>query len=188
MAKEPSKPQAASAAPATAPGADAPAAAPAKQNTLKIALVLATVLLLEAGTVTLTIMLSGGPAKVQGQSLEASSEADLDAPSEVLVVREQFANQRTGKTMLYDTEIYIVVRKRDNDKMKKQIESMQAQLTTDIATIIRRSEPAYLLEPTLATLTRQIKAGMDDRLGTDAEGQPVVKEVLIRKWIGVPAS
>jgi len=60
---------------------------------------------------------------------------------------------------------------------------MAAQVASDIATIFRRAEPAHLGEPTLATVTRQIMASLDERIGRDAEGKSLVQEVLMKKCI-----
>jgi len=180
MAKEPTKTEAAK------PEAAAPAGAAGKKSSLKVLLMVAVVLVLEGGTVGVTIMLSGSPAKVEGHGPTPDLAAEENKLVEDLVVKDRFANQRTGRTYLYDTEIFITVRAKDNPKVKEKVESMQAQLSTEIATIFRRAEPAHLLEPTLATLTRQVKAALDERLGKDAEGKPVVQEVLIRKCIQIP--
>jgi flagellar basal body-associated protein FliL len=180
MAKEPAKSEAAK------PVAAAAAGAPAKKSSLKVLVMVAMVLVLEGGTVGVTIMLSGAPAKVEGHGPTPDLAAEESKLVEVLVVKDRFANQRTGRTYLYDTEIFITVRAKDNPKVKEKVESMQAQLSTEIATIFRRAEPAHLLEPTLATLTRQVKAALDERLGKDAEGKPAVQEVLIRKCIQIP--
>lgn len=210
MAKEPAK-DAAGAKPAEAPkGKEAEATAPAKGGGggFKVAILLAVVMLVEAVTLVIVVKMFGGdpkpahakavePAAEGGEANEAAakeggkeSAKEGDGKNdesikfvELLVAKDQFPNQRTGRTYLYDTEIYITVKKKESDKLKKQVEAMQATLATDIAVVFRRAEPAQLLEPTLATLTRQIKAAMDQRLGKDADGQPVVHEVLIRKCI-----
>jgi flagellar basal body-associated protein FliL len=179
MAKEQPKPEAAK-APAAAPNAEARTA---RKSPLKLLIMVFGVLILEAGTIGITIMLSGEPAKVEGAGPAPDQAAEEAKLVETPVVKERFANQRTGRTYLYDTEVFITVRAKDSTKVKEKVESMQAQVSTEIATIFRRAEPAHLLEPTLATLTRQIKAALDERLGKDPEGKPLVQEVLIRKCI-----
>lgn len=189
MAKEPAK-EAAAAKPAEAGKADGAAPAKSGGSPVKIAILLLVVMLVEGIALVVVIkMFSSEPKAAHAKAVEPSEhggEADKGAQdevkfSELLVAKDQFPNQRTGRTYLYDTEIYITVRKKEADKLKKQVEAMQATLATDIAVVFRRAEPAQLLEPTLATLTRQLKAALDERLGKDAEGQPVVHEVLIRK-------
>jgi hypothetical protein len=184
MAKEAGKDK--EKAPAAAPaGTAAPAAK--KGSPLKVGIVLLGVLLLEGGTVFVTMLMSGGPHKAEAKHMVAPEDAEGNKLVELLVSKDQFSNQRSGRVMLYDTEIFITVRKKDGDKLKKQVEAMQAQLSTDIATVFRRAEPAQFLEPTLATLTRQVKAVLDERLGKDAEGQPLAQETLIRRCIGFQA-
>jgi len=53
------------------------------------------------------------------------------------------------------------------------------RVSTDIAEVFRKAEPSHLLEPELATLRRQIKAALTDRLGYDADNEPLVMEVVI---------
>lgn len=154
-----------------------------KVSLVKVAIILGLVLLLEGGTVVMTMMLSGGPKSAQGHDVTVDTKAEDERLVELQVARDQFPNQKTGHTYLYDTEIFITVKKKDSADLKKKVESMQATLSTDIAVIFRRAEPAILTEPTLGTLSRQIKAALDERLGKDAQGQPLIHEVLIRKCI-----
>jgi flagellar basal body-associated protein FliL len=185
MAKESAPAAAAKPAAKAEPTPGAPAAAP-KRSPIKVLLMVVMVLVLEGATIGLTIMFSGGPAKVEGHGIKPDVAAEDATLVELQVAKEKFANQRTGRTYLYDTEIYITVHAKDGDKIKDKVAAMQAQLATEIATIFRRAEPAHLLEPTLATLTRQIKAALDERVGKDAEGKPLVQEALIRKCIQLP--
>ncbi len=150
---------------------------------LRIGLVLGAVLLLEAGTIGLTMMFSGGPKVAEAQGLTPDAQAAAEKPVELLLVKDQFPNQRTGRTYIYDAEIFITVRNKDADKTKTRIADMTATLATEVAVIFRRAEPTQLREATLATLTRQIKAAVSEKIGEDAEGEPIVKDVLIRKCI-----
>ena len=59
---------------------------------------------------------------------------------------------------------------------------MAAQISADIRTIVSRAEPNHLLEPTLATIKRQIKAALDKRLGRDEDGNSRVDHVVITKF------
>jgi flagellar basal body-associated protein FliL len=158
--------------------ADAPAK---KKFPLKSLVILLAVLLVEGIAISAAFLLSGGP-----QKLEASSEAEdkaalAEKPVEALVIADKFQNTRTGRTYLYDTEIYVLIKTKHEERVKKMLESMKAQIATDIATIFRRAEPGHLLEPSLATLQRQIKASLDDMLGKDEQGNSIVDKVLITK-------
>src|SRR5262249_20092968 len=90
--------------------------------------------------------------------------AEIRKTIELLVVADKFQNTRVGHTYLYDAEIYIDVRKKYEEKTKQEIEANKAQIRQDLRTIFGRAEPTQLLEPTLATLTRQIHAVLDERL------------------------
>ena len=157
------------------------------RSKLRVVLLVAVVLLLEGGTIAVTILLSRSPQSAAAKGLEADLLTEQNRLVEVLVVRDNFVNQRQGHTFLYDTEIFITVRKKDSEQTRARLDAMQAQLTTEIGTVFRRAEPAVLQEFELATLTRQIKAVLDDRMGMDAEGKPLVQDVFIRKCIGIRA-
>ena len=149
----------------------------------KVLAIVAAVLALEGAIIGATIWLTG-PSDVRGEGGDVAADAEAsDEVQELLVVREKFPNLRTGRQILYDMEVYITVRAEANeeDRMKDRLESRRAQIIMEIATIVRRAEPAYFNEPTLATLRRQIEAVLDERLGRDAEGEPVVQEVLITR-------
>ncbi|MHC4996656.1 MAG: hypothetical protein ACYTGQ_16555 [Planctomycetota bacterium] len=156
---------------------------PAKSSAMKTLMVLMVVLLLEGGTIGVTMFVAKGPDTVEGAELLTDEEAARNTPSEIHVVSGRYPNLLTGRHFSYDTEVYITVRQIDNqdDQITLKLESMQAQIQMDVATIIRRAEPAYFKEPTLATLRRQIKAKLTEHLGLTDEEQPVIIDVLIPK-------
>lgn len=160
-------------------------AAPAKQGggAMKTILVLAIVLGLEGATVGLTMWLSGGPKEVSAVGLDADAMAEQDKLVEVLVAKDRFPNVRTGRNFLYDTEIYVTLKNKNQAKVTAELEQMQAQMKTDLATLVRKAEPEWFQEATLATLRRQVKTILDERFGEDADGEPIIKEVLITKCI-----
>lgn len=154
-----------------------------KKLPLKTIIVLAVVLLVEGAVISLVFLLSSGPAPVQANVAADDAAAKAEEPVELLIVSDSFQNTRSGRTYIYETEVWVVVRRKHDETVKKSIEQMSAQLTSDIATIFRKAEPSYLLDPNLATLTRQIKASVDERLGKDADGKPVADSVLIKKFM-----
>jgi flagellar basal body-associated protein FliL len=163
----------------------APAEQPAPKKggmSLKTIMIMAVVLVIEGVAISAAFMLSGKPAEVHADPAAHSEAAEMDKPVEILVVEDKFQNTRSGKTYLYDTQIYIVVKAKDEEGINAKLEVMSAQIAADIGTIFRRAEPAQLLEPTLATLTRQIKAVMDDRLGLDQDHKSRIQEVLLKKY------
>lgn len=153
-----------------------------RTSTLKALAILLAILALEGATIGVTMWLSG-PKAASAEGEAAAEEAAGDELIELLVLQEKFPNLRSGRQMLYDVEIYITAEQRHNkeDKLKERLESRRAQIVMEIATIVRRAEPSFFNEPTLATLRRQVKAVLDERLGTSDDGDPVVQEVLITR-------
>ncbi len=154
---------------------------------LMVALIVLIVLLLEGGTVVLTMVMSGGPRQAVADGMTQDLEAEQNRSVEIEALTGQFPNQRTGRMYLYDTEVFVTTRQKDAKEVEKKLKGMEAQLATEVASIFRRADPSILGEDELATLTRQIKASLDARLGTDSQGQPLVQEVYLRKCIGIRA-
>jgi hypothetical protein len=153
-----------------------------KKFPLKTLMMLGGVLLLEIITVLVAFTMAGGPAPVAADHTGANLLVDDgNKEAEELVIEERFANSRRGDVYLYDSEIYVVIRKKHQDKVKADLKSMSAQIHSDILTIFRRADPTFMHEDELQTLSRQIKAAMDNRLGTDADGEPIVRRVLITR-------
>lgn len=169
---------------------DAKAATP--ENTggrripVKAILILLAALFIEGIAISAAFILSGGPAKVHADPA-AQTEADLaEKPVEVMVIADKFQNNRSGRNYIIDTEIYIVTRRKHESTVGTNLKQMEAKVASDIAMIFRKAEPTILLEPTLSTLTRQIHATLDERLGMDAENKPIVDQVLIKKFTQIP--
>ena len=158
-----------------------------KKFALRTFAALLVMLLLQAGVVSTVFFITGQPADVRAEGAKLE-EAELEEPVELQLVEDRFQNTRTGRAYLYDTEIYIVVPRKHQQYVQTRLERMHAQVTTEIATIFRRAEPSHLLEPELSTLTRQITAVTDRRFGYDEDGEPYVREVLIRRCMQFPAN
>ncbi len=148
---------------------------------LKPIIAVAVVLLLEAVVIVGLFSLGGGPGEIQAEPGVADEVALGEKPAESLVVAGKFQNTRTGRSFMYDTEIYVVVKQKNLEQVEKRKEAMHASITKDITTIFRRAEPSFLREQELATLTRQVKAVLNERFGSDNDGEPVIQEVLIAK-------
>ncbi len=158
-----------------------------KKLPIKTALILAVALLIEGVAISTVFIIAKGPAPLQADAGLAENLADEEKQVEVLVIAEKFQNTRTGRSYLYDTEIYVLIRKKHADDVDASIQGMQAQLSTEIATLFRRAEPSYLMEPELATLTRQVGSVLVDKIGPDSDGEPLVLGTLIKKCIRIRA-
>lgn len=166
----------------------ADAAEPEKKKLpLKTVIVLAAALLIEGVAISAAFIFAKGPEPLKANATLSEELAEEEKEVEVLVIEEKFQNTRTGRSYLYDTEIYVMIRQKYSTKIDETIQGMQAQLSTEIATIFRRSEPSYMMEPDLATLTRQVGAVLEDKLGDDDDGEPFVLGTYIKKCIRIRA-
>jgi flagellar basal body-associated protein FliL len=155
---------------------------PKKKLPLIPAIAVLAVLVVEAAVIVALFMFSGGPSEVKAEPGVADMVAAGEVPAEVLVLAGKFQNTKSGRSYMYDTEIYVKVKQKNFEQVELLKEQMQASITKDIATIYRRAEPSHLREQELATLTRQVTAALESRFGNDPEtDEPYVQEVLITK-------
>ncbi len=155
-----------------------------KKLPLKTLIILGVVLLLEVGTIVVVYKLAGGPAVAQADDEAARRLLVMEQEVEELVVSDKFPNKRSGRTYVYDTEVFIVVKRKFQEKVQELKERKAAQIAADIREIISSSEPSHLNEPTLATLRNRIKAALDERFGRDEqEDRPIIESVIISKLI-----
>lgn len=175
--------------------------APKKGLPLVPIIAVGAVLLVEAVLIVALFMFSGGPDAATASAGEPDPLAELQMPAEIMVAKGKFQNTSSGRNLMYDTEIYIVVKKKHQERVEEQVEAMKASIQRDITTIFRRANPAQLREQELATLTRQVRASLDSRFGdapedpdagsdaveamdgddTDDGPEPLIQEVLIAK-------
>lgn len=156
----------------------------ARKFPVKTLLILGAVMLIEGAAITAAFLLAGEPAGAEGATGAAEdAAAQAEQPVEVLVVVDKFPNTRSGRTYLYDTEVYIEILRKNKKDIEQDIENMRARITTDLGTIFRRAEPSHLLEPELLTVTRQIRAVLDKLLGSDEDDESYVRNVLVKKCI-----
>jgi len=170
---------------------EAPAAAAPEKKKLPIKplLVLLAVALIEGVAIGGAFLLFGPPAPVQAEVVGAEKDEalKLEEPIEERLVADRFPNSRTGRMFLYDVEVVAVIKRRHQELVKKQMEARKAQIQEEIRIIIGRAEPELMGEPTLATLKRQVKAVMDERIGRDPQdGTPYIVEVRIPKCTRFP--
>lgn len=158
--------------------------APKKKFPMKTVLILAVIMLLEGGTVAALFVLSGPPDEGRTEDRSGPVPEDLgEREVEELVVEDRFANSKRGDVYLYDTHIYISVKKKHVEDMKTIRKEKSATIQSEIGTVFRGAEPSYMHEVKLLTLKRQIKHVLDGVFGEDAEGDSVVKKVLITRCV-----
>ncbi len=154
--------------------------APKKKS--KALLILAAIVVIEGAVIAGVFMVAGKPADVKADPATEDLAAMAEESVEEMVVSEKFPNTKRGRTYIYDAEVYIVIRRKYQAELRGKLDSMTAQVSADVRTIISRAEPNHLLEPTLATIKRQIKAALDERLGRDEDGQSRIDDVVITRF------
>jgi flagellar basal body-associated protein FliL len=148
---------------------------------MKAVIIVGAVLLIEGVTIAGVFLLAGGPDDANANTAAVDEAAQMELPDEVQVIEDKFQNTRTGRAYIYDTQIVVICKRKNKAEIEQKLEMMRARISADIAEIIRKAEPAHLLEPELATLKRQVQSALDSRLGSDIDGNPLVMEVVIPK-------
>ncbi|MBN2445930.1 MAG: hypothetical protein JXO22_04355 [Phycisphaerae bacterium] len=129
---------------------------------MTLILVLGVALLEAAGFFVAIKVFGGGAEATYGQDQHAIADADAaDAPTaEIpLLVGCRVPNSKSGKTVIYDFDITVVV-PADNEERKAEIEkaisSRQAEITDRVAQVFRSESPRVLSEDDLRTLRLQL--------------------------------
>jgi flagellar basal body-associated protein FliL len=162
----------------------------------KTPILLGAVMVIEAVVLFGGFKFLGSGAKHAAASTEASAEgaegksgeegakaapADKKKTVELSVLDFRATNKISGRTILFDVSVYIVVKGDNEEKVKTTIKDREALLKDRMRTIIAQSDPEKLgggSEPGLETLRRQVKYQLDEIIG---EG--MIEEVLVPKCI-----
>jgi|ERR1051325_4794494 flagellar basal body-associated protein FliL len=127
------------------------------------------------------------PAGAAAQTIKGEDQADLEASVEVPLLEDKFQNMQTGRAWIWDTEIVLKVRARNEKFVSGELEHRHAEIAEGVALIFRRSPHSNLKEPGLETINRQVTAYMNQVLGKDADGKERLERVVIPKCKGFPA-
>ena len=147
----------------------------------RLLVMVVAVLVIEGLVIVGAMKLLGGPAAVHAEEAQPDP-ADLEAEQivELQVLDDSLANSRSGATYLYDTEVYVQVRKKHAERVTAYLEQFRNEIKAEITAIWRTSEPQHFQEPKLDNLTRKLQAMLGDRLGADpVHGEPVVIKCVI---------
>jgi alpha/beta superfamily hydrolase len=133
------------------------------------------------------MMMLGGPNTVEATDqmgdIQTAAEEKL---VEIQVLDAKLANNKTGITYLYDTEVYVQVRQKHSDRVSSELEQFRNQIRAEITTIWRTSDPHHFQEPKLENLTRKIEALLNERFGTDHDsGEAIIARCVIVMGTGL---
>jgi len=157
-----------------------------KPSNLKVILVAAALMLVEAVAVVGFMMMTGGGADAEATEL-ASGTAESEKTVEVELVQTRFQNMATGRVWDWQTQIYLKVLAGNEGKVRSLLERRRAEIHAAIAKIFRKATHSQLKEPGLQTITRQVSQYVHEVFGEDPEGAPYVEQVLIPQCDGYPA-
>lgn len=128
---------------------------------------------------------SAGGGHGEGGNGAAAGPISHQKTVEVQVVEFRAPNKVSGRLLLIDVSIYMVVKTEQETSAKEILKAREALIKDRIRTIIAQSEPEKLggeAEPGLETLRRQVKYQLDEIIG---EG--MVEEVLVPRCIPIRA-
>jgi flagellar basal body-associated protein FliL len=129
--------------------------------------------------------LGGSPkpasAEITEQKEGAAKALDKKKTVEVQVLDFRAPNKVSGRTLLFDVSIRVIVKGEDEEKVKAKITDSAGLITDRVRTIIGQMDPEKLgggSEPGLETLKRQVKYQLDQIIGDG-----MIDEVLIGRCI-----
>ncbi|MEQ8317433.1 MAG: hypothetical protein RIE77_07590 [Phycisphaerales bacterium] len=156
-----------------------------KGPSIKLLAVIAAIMAVEGVGVFLFItMMSGGPKDAAAEIV--SEDEDPEALVEVLLTDEQYQNMTSNQVWIWEAQIFLKVRRKNQDYVQKQLEQRTAEIQEGITQIFRRAKLTELREPDFRTGSRQLTALINDVFGNDADGLPRVERLVIAKLRGFP--
>jgi flagellar basal body-associated protein FliL len=152
----------------------------------KTPILLGVAMFLEAIVLFAGFKFLGGAPKPAAADVAETKEGAPKAPEkkktvEVQVLDFRAPNKVSGRTLLFDVSISVIVKGDDEEKVKGKITDSSALIKDRVRTIIAQMDPEKLgggSEPGLETLKRQVKYQLDEILG---EG--MIDEVLVGRCI-----
>ena len=152
---------------------------------VKLLAVIGAIMAIEgAGVFLFVTMMSGGPKDAAAEIV--SDEEDPEALVEVMLTEEQYQNMTSNQVWIWEAEIYLKVRRKNQEFVQGQLEQRSAEIQEGITQIFRRAKLTELREPDFRTGSRQLTALVNDVFGNDADGLPRVERLVIAKLRGFP--
>ncbi len=157
-----------------------------RKSPLKLMIVLGGILAVEAVVIIGAMLVLGGPPDVEAAEVPAVMMApEEERIVEILVLDAKLPNNKSGMTYLYDTEIYVQVKKRYSDQVDEELQQFRNEIKSEITAIWRTAEMRHFQEPRLESLTRRIQSMLSDRFGVDLQrDQPIISKCVIVMGMG----
>jgi hypothetical protein len=157
-----------------------------RRSPIRLIAIVGSVLVLEAVVIIGAMLMLGGPAEVGAADVAAT----LDTPDderivEILVLDGKLPNNKSGVTYLYDTEIYVQVKKRYADQVAEELQQFRNEIKSEITAVWRTADMRHFQEPRLESLTRRIQTMLSDRFGIDKQrDEPIISKCVIVMGMG----
>jgi len=158
-----------------------------KGGGLKLVVIVAAIMLIEAVGVYMLVTTMTGPSSVDASELEMLEGTGEDAPVEIALIQDQFQNMSTGHVWEWRTEIVLRVKQKNVPYIERIMARDSALIREGVALIFRQAQDRHLREPGLETITRQLTTYLNEVFGTDAEGLPRIERVIIPESKGFRA-
>ena len=165
-----------------ADGGEAPAK---KSGGMKLIIIVALLLGVEGGLLYF-FFARGAPKQVEAAEPVVVSNPEDEKLVELLVLDDRLVNDRTGISYLYETEIYVKVRKKDESWVKDEIERSKNEIRAKVGGIWRTAEPTHFQEPLFETLTRRVETVLRERFDhKSTDGKSVVDRCVLVVGTGI---
>lgn len=153
-------------------------------STKLLAVILAVMAIEGVGVFLFVTMMSSTPKDAAAEIV--SDDEDPEALVEIMLTEEQYQNMTSNQVWIWEAEIYIKVRRKNQDFVQGQLEQRSAEIQEGITQIFRRAKLTELREPDFRTGSRQLTALVNEVFGNDADGLPRVERLVIAKLRGFP--
>ncbi len=169
-----------------AQGEAAAEATPAKSGGTKFIIITVVLLVLEGAVLGGVFMMMNKPKAAEATEPVVVADPEEEKLVEVLVLNERLANDRSGLTYVYPTEIYLQVKKKDEESVAEEIERFKNEIRADVVALWRTAEPQHLQEPRMESMTRRVETLLRERFDKHAgEGEPIVQKCVIVSGTGI---
>lgn len=155
---------------------------------VKVIGIVAAMMAVEAGAVFFFVKATSPKAAMAEEAhLEHADQNDTEATVEIQLIEDKFQNLQTGRVWIWDTEIYLKVKKKNEEFVNKVLESKNAEIKEGVAMIFRRAQHSQLKEPGLETINRQLMVYVGQVIGKDPDGKERIEKIFLPKCRGFPA-
>jgi len=157
-----------------------------KSGGKKFAIITVVLLIVEGAVLGGVFMILNKPKTAEATAPVVVADPEEEKIVEVLMLNERLANDRSGLTFVYPTEIYVQVKKKHEESISEEIERLKNELRADISALWRTAEPQHLQEPRMESMTRRVETLLRERFDKrGADEEPVVQKCVIVSGTGI---